>query len=121
VSSSPLGQYAPLVASVTAIGIVGAYVVSLFIPTIPIDARVQLGQLALFAIGAVFGSAVTVNGYKAPLASAHARLDRLQTAITATAVGSTDPATVSAVATILEDHRAEGGAGPPPASAGAGS
>lgn len=105
--SSPLGQYAAPVAAVVAVGIVAAYLFSLLIPGVDPQARTQLQDVALIAIGAVFGSAVAVNGYKAPLEAAHARLDRLQTAITATAAGAGDPTTVATVGTILEDHRSE--------------
>lgn len=103
--TSPLGQYAAPVAAVVAVGIVAAYLFSLLIPGVDPQARTQLQDVALIAIGAVFGSAVAVNGYKAPLNAAHARIDRLQTAITATAAGAGDPATVATVGAILEDHQ----------------
>lgn len=76
--NSPLGQYAPLVAAVVAVGIIGATLLALLfgnrlgIAQPSID---DLKFLAGIAVGAVFGSAVAVNGYKAPLDAVHKRLD----------------------------------------------
>ena len=49
----------------------------------------SLQSVALIAIGAVFGSAVSVNGWKQPLVAAHTRLDNLEkeVAVTTAAVG----------------------------------
>lgn len=118
--TSPLGQYAAPVAAVVAVGIIAAYIVSLFVPSVPDASRTQLGGLALLAIGAVLGSSVAVNGYKAPINAAHARIDRLQTAITAVAAGSGDPTTVANVGTILEDHRPDDPSGAPGTAAAGG-
>jgi uncharacterized membrane protein len=77
-TNSPLGQYAPLVATLSALGIIGAYLAALvFGPAIGVtDANIQsLQGLAFVAVGAVFGSAVSVNGWKQPLAAVHKRLD----------------------------------------------
>ena len=80
-TNSPLGQYAPLVATITSLGIIGAYILSLlFGTTLHIDpsAENSLRDLAFIAVGAVFGSAVSVNGWKQPLVAAHTRLDNLE-------------------------------------------
>jgi hypothetical protein len=80
-TNSPLGQYAPLVATVTSLGVIGAYVFAiLFQHVLVLDAASmsQLSALALIAVGAVFGSAVSVNGWKQPLQAAHTRLDTLE-------------------------------------------
>lgn len=79
--NSPLGKYSQLVAAIVAVGIIGAYVVAVFFAN-PLN--IEAGQienlkvLALIAVGAVFGSAATINGVKAPLDSAHARIDKLE-------------------------------------------
>lgn len=86
--NSPLGQYAPLVATVTALGVIGAYLVALLFGStlgIPETSLNNLQNVALIALGAVFGSAVSVNGWKQPLAATHSRLDRLEKDITLTA------------------------------------
>lgn len=104
-ATSPLGQYAAPAAAIVSVGIVAAYVVSLFLPAVTEGARVQLGQLALLAIGAVLGSSVAVNGYKAPLNAAHARIDRLQSAVEVSAGMPGGPSNAATVANILEDGR----------------
>lgn len=101
-SNSPLGQYAPLVATVTALGVIGAYVVALLFGGalgVTDQALNNLQDIALIAVGAVFGSAVSVNGWKAPLSAAHTRLDSLEkdVAITANAAG-VPPASLSVTA-----------------------
>lgn len=86
--NSPLGQYAPLVATVTALGVIGAYVIALLFGGrlgVTESALNNLQDIALIAIGAVFGSAVSVNGWKAPLASAHSRIDNLEKDVVVTA------------------------------------
>jgi hypothetical protein len=120
-NNSPLGAFAAPVAAIAAIGIIGAYLASLFLPGMDAIARTNIQDAAFVALGAVFGSAVAVNGYKAPLTSAHARLDKLQSAITATAAGSGDPLTVSNVAAILEDNRPDPDHAPAPPSMPSGS
>lgn len=86
-SNSPLGQYAPLAATVASLGVIGAYVLALLFEALGLfpNGGAQdldgLQNLALIAAGAVFGSAVAVNGWKQPLASAHDRIDRLETAV----------------------------------------
>lgn len=77
-TNSPLGQYAPLVATVTALVVIGGYVFALLFgaPLGISDNNIgQLQAIALIALGAVFGSAVSVNGWKQPLAAVHKRLD----------------------------------------------
>ncbi len=78
-TNSPLGRYAPLVATVTSLLVIGAYVVALLfggaLGVSPENVQ-SLQGIALLAIGAVFGSAVSVNGWKQPLDAVHKRLDR---------------------------------------------
>jgi hypothetical protein len=80
---SPLGKYGQLVAAVTAIGLIGAYIIALLFQ----DAlRIQAGsldRLQLFAgvaVGAVFGAASAINGVKEPIDSAHNRIDHIERA-----------------------------------------
>jgi hypothetical protein len=81
--NSPLGKYAQAVAATIAVAIIGSYLIAVLfggvlqILTLNVD---RLQVLALIAIGAVFGSAATVNGVKSPLDSAHSRIDRIQEA-----------------------------------------
>ena len=79
-SNSPLGQYAPLVASFTAVILVVAYIVALFMQgmlKIEPTAMESLQNLALLSVGAVFGSAVGVNGWKQSVTALHQRLDNI--------------------------------------------
>jgi hypothetical protein len=74
--SSPLGKYAPLVASIAAIGVIGAYLVGVLLGN---GDATNLKDFALIALGAVFGSAtssyVTTNGLKGDVAALHQRMD----------------------------------------------
>jgi len=80
--NSPLGKYAPVVAAVVAVMIIGAWIAAelaygVHILVVPPSG---LKEAALIAIGAVFGSAVVANGHKAPMraaAVANARLDAM--------------------------------------------
>jgi len=79
--NSPLGKYSQVVAAAVALGIIGAYLIAVLAGGLlelgsPEIDRLQV--LALIAVGAVFGSAATINGVKAPLDSAHARIDKLE-------------------------------------------
>ena len=80
-NNSPLGQYAPLVAAVTALGIIGAYVLGLLagaVLNIP-DTNVRdLQPLALVAVGVVFGTATSVSTWKQPVEDIHARVTKLE-------------------------------------------
>lgn len=81
--NSPLGKYSQIVAAVIAITIIGAYIVAvLFRNVFQLDGAdiENLKILALIAVGAVFGSAATINGVKAPLDSAHSRIDKIENA-----------------------------------------
>ncbi len=51
----------------------------------------NLKVLALIAVGAVFGSAATINGVKAPLDSAHTRIDKIENATGIETHGSYPP------------------------------
>lgn len=98
---SPFGQYAPLVASVVGVGIIAAYIVAQFFPGMDVNSIANLGNLAWLAAGAIFGSALAVNGWKAPLSAAHTRLDKLSTAIVTMATET--PQMSETVSTILND------------------
>lgn len=79
-SGSPLGQYAAPAAAVASLGIIAAALTALMFGTslnVPPEAQNQLNLLAAMAAGALFGSSVAVNGYKAPLEAAHRRTDEL--------------------------------------------
>lgn len=81
--NSPLGKYGQLVAAVTAVGVIGAYVfATLFGELLSLGngAAPSLKEFALIAIGAVFGAAATVNGVKSPIDAAHSRIDKIETA-----------------------------------------
>lgn len=75
--NSPLGRYAPFVAAASALGIIAAWILGEFHAALNpgVASPAGLKEVALIAVGAVFGSAVAVNGYKAPLAAVHKRLD----------------------------------------------
>lgn len=80
--NSPLGKYSQLVAAIVALSIIFAYVGAVFFSRILDLESFQienLKTLALIAVGAVFGSAATINGVKAPLDSAHSRIDKIET------------------------------------------
>lgn len=81
--SSPLGKYAPAVAALSSVLIIAAYVLSEFLVGIGvITARPDgLKEVALIAVGAVFGSAVAVNGWKQPVEVAHSRIDKIESAV----------------------------------------
>lgn len=94
--NSPLGKYSQIVAAAVAVGIIGSYLLAVLvggplgISTLNVD---RLQVLALIAIGAVFGSAATINGVKAPLDSAHSRIDKIETATGIQTHGSYVPPT----------------------------
>jgi hypothetical protein len=96
---TPLGRYAPVVAAVASIAILGGFVVAV-LGGLPAESLNRLEPLALLVVGAVFGSAVTVNGWKIPTAAAHARLDRMDEAI-ATISAQADGVDAGTVAGIL--------------------
>lgn len=84
VNNSPLGQYAPLVAALVCAGTIGVYLLAVVFAgplALTDQALTSLHDLAVLAFGAVVGSAVAVNGWKQPLASAHERIDKLETAV----------------------------------------
>lgn len=70
--NSPLGQYAQIVAAISAVGIIAAY----FIGTLlALPAASDLRDITLIAVGAVFGSAAGVNGWKRDVQALHTRID----------------------------------------------
>lgn len=71
--NSPLGKYSQIVAAFTAVGIIGGYVVGLVANLPGVN---NLEPIAYIAVGAVFGSAAGVNGWKSEVGALHARLDR---------------------------------------------
>lgn len=79
-NGSPLGKYAAPAAAIAALSIIGTALAGLiFGVTLGVtpEAQSQLNLLAALAAGALFGSSVAVNGYKAPLEAAHRRTDEL--------------------------------------------
>lgn len=94
-TNSPLGQYAPLVATLSSLGIIGAYLVVLVfgaaLNVSPENVQ-SLQSVALLAVGAVFGSAVSVNGWKQPLQAVHKRLDEAGIPAAADASSPSTPA-----------------------------
>lgn len=81
--NSPLGKYSQAVAAAIAIAVVAAFILALLLHKVLglSDGDVSaLEKFALIAIGAVFGSAATINGVKAPLEAAHNRIDKIETA-----------------------------------------
>lgn len=71
---SPLGKLASPVAAFVVVVIILAYVAGLFLSLGP-DAMDKLGDLALLALGAVFGSYATINGVKPEIDALHKRAD----------------------------------------------
>lgn len=72
--NSPLGQYAQIVAAIAAVGIIGTYLVGTILGS---AATEQLWDITLIAVGAVFGSAAGVNGWKRDVQALHTRLDKV--------------------------------------------
>lgn len=75
---SPLGKYAAPAAAIGSLSIIAAYLFALTFGQyfgIAGDAVSSLEKIAYLAAGALFGSAVAVNGYKAPINELHKRLD----------------------------------------------
>lgn len=80
--NSPLGKYAPIVAAIVAVGVIGAWIAAELLYGVHVLTVQPAGlkEVALIAVGAVFGSAVVANGHKEPLrqaAAANARLDAI--------------------------------------------
>lgn len=86
--NSPLGAYAPKVAAISAIIVIGLWggiqLLIVLAPILGFDGRLAeppgLSPVAFIVIGAVFGSAVVANGYKEPIRvakAANARLDAI--------------------------------------------
>lgn len=78
--TSPLGKYSQIVAAVTAVGVIFAYLLGV-LSNIPNADTIK--DFALIALGAVFGSSAATNGWKAAvidqrnqLAAVHKRLDQ---------------------------------------------
>lgn len=82
VNRSPLGKYGQVVAAIVAVGAITAWIIGEFLVGLGImdpQTRAGLKEVALIAIGAVFGSAAAINGVKEPIDAAHTRIDRLET------------------------------------------
>lgn len=117
-SNSPLGQYAPLVASAVALVFVVGFAIAVLVPGAPPAAADRLEPLAILALGWVVGSAVAVNGYKAPLTAFGQKLDGLQTKVAAiAAVPSDHPDPAAAIIAAAADPATT--LGPLPAQDGA--
>lgn len=98
-SSSPFGQYASIVAVVAAVVLVGGYVLAVLVG--PAGADDKLAPLVYVAVGAIFGSAIVTNGWKAPVTAAHVRVDRLTQAVAAIAAQAKD-VDASSVTDLIE-------------------
>jgi len=72
-----------MVAAFAAVFIIGSWIVAQFLNGLGTISGIpaQLDQAAYIAIGAVFGSAVAVNGWKQPMESAHSRIDKIESAV----------------------------------------
>lgn len=72
--NSPLGKYSQIVAAITAVGVIFGYLSGVLFGVIGAD---SIKDFALIALGAVFGSAATVNGVKHDIRAANTRLDAM--------------------------------------------
>lgn len=82
-NGSPLGKYAAPAAAIASLTIILVCLIGLLFGAaigVTPEAQSKLDLLAAIAAGALFGSSVAVNGYKAPLEDAHRRIDSLQRA-----------------------------------------
>lgn len=70
---SPLGKYSQIVAAFVAVSTIGTALVSR--PLAFADPFID--NVALIAVGAIFGSFATVNGLKPSVQAAHKRLDSI--------------------------------------------
>jgi hypothetical protein len=77
--TSPLGKYAQAVAALLAIFCVVSWVVSEYLSGLGIMQGPPPGlkEVALIAVGAVFGAQAAVNGVKPAIDAAHTRLDKI--------------------------------------------
>lgn len=71
--NSALGKYAQVVAAISAVGIIAAYVATGILGNV--EGQDSLHDAFLIAIGAVFTSAAVVNGYKQQQVALQKRLD----------------------------------------------
>jgi len=76
---SPLGKYAQAVAALLAVFLVIAWVVAEYLAGARVlgTSPAGLKEVALIAVGAVFGAQAAVNGVKPAIDAAHTRLDKL--------------------------------------------
>ena len=82
--NSPLGKYGQIVAALLAVLIIASWITAEFLNLLQVATGQPSGlkEVALIAVGAVFGAAATVNGVKSDIEAvdhkaglAHARLD----------------------------------------------
>lgn len=81
--NSPLGKYSQQVAALLAVVCVAAFILAtIFRNVLGLEETdlAHLKELALIAVGAVFGAVAAVNGVKHPIESAHSRIDKIETA-----------------------------------------
>ncbi len=104
--TSPLGQYAAIVAAIAAVGVIGAWIIASILQGLGVfvdpAALAGLEKMALLAFGAVFGSAVVANGYKQPLAAMGAKVDRHTAQITTLGVAASEVAPAATASVIAE-------------------
>lgn len=70
--NSPLGVYSQIVAAIVAVGVIAGFVGGILLG-LNVD---PIKEFALIALGAVFGSAATVNGVKRDVLAIQTRLDK---------------------------------------------
>lgn len=112
-NNSPFGQYAPMVAAITALAIILAFLASQIAPTIVVPSQ-TLNDFAWGAFGVIFGSALTVNGWKQPLSANSAKIDRIATAVQTVAASSPSVDSGQIAAVLAGTSTAPPTAEPPP-------
>jgi hypothetical protein len=80
-NTSPLGQYAPLVAAITSVGMILLYLIAL-VTNSPNQA--QIAPFAYVGLGVIFGGATAINGWKATTDSLNTRISSTEAAQAAT-------------------------------------
>ena len=77
-NTSPLGKYAPLVASLTSVGMIVLYLIALIINS---PNQSSLAPFAYVGVGVIFGGATSINGWKATTDNLNARVTNTENAI----------------------------------------
>jgi len=98
--TSPLGKYSQIVAVIVSLAIVLAWLANTLLIHAPNVAA--LDTAFTLTLGAIFGSFATVNGLKAPVMAAHARLDAMH------APTGQQAEAMAATGTTVNDTEAQG-------------